>query len=321
MDLYDEIVANGPRGGDKSKPEKKTQVSQEVHEDILKKAYQKILEDTRVEREKSGRYQPLPKGIHDEILRRAKDQGHLSVEIATYLNISTDILRRWRKIDEELDQTLKTAHTYANSWWINKGRASLESQRFQCVVWGMIMKNTFGWGDKPSERPVEFEDWKGDLFQKIEIMDKMISEGKLCAEQYHHMMKSLDFHAKINEIIYIQPLISKLELERRFKEGEISETQYDEEKWILENGQVLRKVAAENLMKESKVVSKFQNKRSRKSKLEKDDKKRSKKIKYDDDDDKKGKKKASSKSRLEDDELEMMKEVERRMNKKLKKEK
>jgi hypothetical protein len=126
------------------------------------------------------------------------------------------------------------------------------------------MKNAYGWADKPTERNIEFEDWKGTFIEKINNLDQMLAAGKCSTEMYEKMMKSLSSHANINEIIYIQPELAKMDLMQQLKDGSITQDEYTVKMTYIDRTQTIRNYVAENIFKEEKMYSKFNTKQTRK---------------------------------------------------------
>lgn len=193
-------------------------------------------------------------------------EGALKCEIAAELEIPYSKFLRWRKQYEDFDEIIKLGETFSMAWWSRRGRVNLENPRFNHMLWYSIMKNAYGYGDKPAERYIDAEEWKGGIYEKIKTMDEALASGKMAVDQYQHLMRSLDFHTKINEIMYIAPAVCKIELQRKYDAGEIDRVNYEQEMFILEQNQMMREIAAENLMKEAKVASKFDVKQKRKVK-------------------------------------------------------
>jgi hypothetical protein len=198
-----------------------------------------------------------------EIIRMAKE-GYLKCEIASALGIPLRFISQWKREYEEFAEIMELAETHQMAWWCMRGRTNLENPRFNFYLWYSVMKNSHGWADKPTERNLEFEDWKGTFIEKINSLDQMLATGKCSSEMYEKMMKSLSAHANINEIIYIQPEIAKMELDRQLKAGEITEAEHVIKMTYIDRSNMIRELAAENIFKEEKLYSKFNCKQSRK---------------------------------------------------------
>jgi hypothetical protein len=216
---------------------------------------------------KNQTYPTLGENIYDEILRLCKEEGYLSAEIASMLNVSEGKLLRWRQIDERLDEILTLGHTHSKAWWQANGRRHVRNGKdFQFNIWIATMKNSFDWGDKPSERPFRAVDWEGGVEAKIEIMDEWLRQGKCTVELYEHMMKSLHYHSQINEVCYVKPHLERLELERKLACNEISQAEFDKSMELWEESRRIREVAIQRIMKREKVLSQYDVKQKRKVK-------------------------------------------------------
>jgi len=198
-----------------------------------------------------------------EIIRMSKE-GYLKVEIASALGVPQGMISRWKRELEEFAELMELAETHSAAWWAMRGRTNLDNPRFNFYIWYAIMKNAYGWADKPTERNIEFEEWKGTFVDKINHLDQMMSTGKCSADMYEKMMKSLNAHANINEIIYIQPELAKMELDRQLKDGEITEAEHIIKMTYIDRTNAIRELAAENIFKEEKMYSKFNAKQERK---------------------------------------------------------
>lgn len=212
-------------------------------------------------------YPDLCRDIHEEILEMSK-RGHLLIEIMAFIadkirerrpdfKMSKEKFRTWRKLDPELEETLQLADIYREKWWVKECRTSLKDQKFNTTAWYIMMKNCFQWGDRPSERTFSLKEWGGTIDQKIKQADQLFAEGEIALEQYLLIMKSLHYHATVNEIIVVHPVYASIQLEMRFNSGEITKDEYNHQKKLLEWSQLAREVAAEQIARETKVLSKF----------------------------------------------------------------
>jgi hypothetical protein len=199
----------------------------------------------------------------EEIIRMSKE-GYLKVEIASALGVPQRMISVWKREIEEFAELMELAETHSAGWWAMRGRTNLDNPRFNFYIWYAIMKNAYGWADKPTERNIEFEEWKGTFIDKINNLDQMLASGKCSTDMYEKMMKSLSAHAGMNEILYIQPEIAKMELERQLKDGTINDTEYTIKMVYLDRTKAIRDLAAENIFKEEKLYSKFNSKQERK---------------------------------------------------------
>jgi hypothetical protein len=198
-----------------------------------------------------------------EIIRMSKE-GYLKCEIASALGVPASQLSKWRREYDDFADVIELSETHSMAWWAMRGRTNLDNPRFNFYVWYAIMKNAYGWADKPTERNIEIEDWKGDFVQKINQLDQALSTGKCSPDMYEKMMKSLNAHANINEIIYVQPKLCQLELDKQLANGEISPEEHDIKLGYLDHMNKIRELAAENIFKEEKFYSKFNHKQARK---------------------------------------------------------
>ncbi len=216
-------------------------------------------------------------GIHEEIIKKSK-QGYFLAEIIAFIadeirkrdpkfKLSFCKFERWRREDQELNETLQLCEIYRQAWILGQGRINLDNARFNGEVWWRIVSNMIrGFGNKPSERIMDFSKWEGSIDDRIDFADKELKNGSIVLEQYEHIMKSLKYHAEIIELVYINPLIQKLDLNNKLHSGEIDKEEYDRQIEILDMAKRARKIASENIAKETKVLSKFDNKRQRKTK-------------------------------------------------------
>jgi len=205
-------------------------------------------------------YPVLTENIYQDILNCCREEGYSITEIAAKLNVSECKLCRWRTIDERLDEILTLGRTYSKGWWMAQGRKHLRNGKdFQFNIWIAMMKNSFEWGDRPSERPFKVINWDGSIEQKINIIDEMLRNGEIAFELYEHIMKALHYHSQINEICYIKPQLERLELERKLYAGEISQVQFDKELELWEEANKLRDIAADRLLKKEKIIQPNEN--------------------------------------------------------------
>lgn len=216
-------------------------------------------------------------GIHEEIIKKSKEGYFLEeiiAEIADKLRdrdskfkLSKCKFNRWCRDDPELNETLKLCEIYRHAWVLRQGRINLDNPRFNGDVWWRIVTNMIqGFGNKPSERIMDFSKWTGSINDRIDFADKEFREGHIVLEQYEHIMKSLKYHAEIIEITYINPLMQRLDLDSKVQTGEINQEEYDRQIEILETARKAREIVAENIAKETKVLSKFGDKRQRRTK-------------------------------------------------------
>jgi len=192
--------------------------------------------------------------MNAEILRLAKE-GYLKCEIAAALGISTRQLLEWRRKYDDVRELLELADTYQAAWWCGRGRTNLENPRFNFYLWYSIMKNAHGWADKPTERNLDLQEWQGDLIKKINHLDDIMQTGKCSPDVYEKMMKSLNAHANINEIVYVQPKLALLELEAQLKRGEITEDTFMLKKAHIDKCNMIREMAAEAIFREENLYS------------------------------------------------------------------
>jgi len=193
----------------------------------------------------------------DEIMEAMKVRGALPVQIASILDISLPTLKTWMRRYKEIGEIMELGLTHSMSWWVERGKSGLNDNRFNVPLWIATMKNSWGWGDKPSDRTIDIQDWHGTMEEKINALDRGLQEGIYAADFYEKMMRSLASHAMINEIIYVQPTLQRLELDRLYKEGTITKDEYDVEMKVLDRMEALRKNAADLIFKEGELYSKF----------------------------------------------------------------
>ncbi len=205
-------------------------------------------------------------GHADELIEHCKKDGWLLAEIAAFLNMSENRFYRCRQANPELADLVETCRSYSKAWWIKEGRDALGAGKFQGIIWISTMKNAFDWGDKPSERYFRAEEWEGGVEDKRKLADKWFREGKVTLEFHNHLMRSLFYHAQLNDIIYIQPYLKKMDLETKLENGEISQSEFDAEMELWEEGRRVREVAMKRMLEKEKIVSEYDTKHVRKTK-------------------------------------------------------
>lgn len=180
-------------------------------------------------------------------------------EIASDLDIDMPKLAKMRLEDPKLNETLTMAHTHAGGWWEAMMRKNVKNESFTNTTLVIArMNNCYGWGATPSQRtnPMSaMPEWRGNVEEKIDYLDYLLREKKICVEVYEHLIKSLESHCKINEICYIKPQLEKMEIESKFSAGEINEVQFKKEMELWEEARRVREIAVERILKKEKIIS------------------------------------------------------------------
>jgi len=186
-------------------------------------------------------------------IKELMKQGYTKVEIAAHLDWPVSRLKKYRKLIPELDSALELGETHCMAWWTKQGRSGLFKKEFNFNLWNIFMKNNFGYGDRPSERTADIESWQGSFSEKITAMDEKMRSGEISAEMYSHMMKSLSYHANVNEICYVTPMLERLEIDQQLKNGDITADEHRLMSEYLDVMDSMRTVSAEMIMDENKV--------------------------------------------------------------------
>lgn len=76
-------------------------------------------------------------------------QGYPWECVAAELGYTVDCINEWARKYPEFGLAKKTGRALSLRWWIDKGRAGMESHsKFNAAVWIFTMKNMFGWMDR-----------------------------------------------------------------------------------------------------------------------------------------------------------------------------
>jgi len=193
----------------------------------------------------------------DEIIERMKTEGLTLVEVASFLDIDKHTLSMWIKRYPEIASIMRLGLTHSEAWWCKKGRDGIMGSNFNFSPWSYIMNNCFGWGASPTERALPLHEWHGTFEEKIQNLDKKLETGEISTAVYEKMMRSLGHHAIVNEIIYVQPTIQRMEAETKYKDGTLTKEEYELEIAALDKMEKMRQTAADLVFKESDLYSRF----------------------------------------------------------------
>lgn len=199
----------------------------------------------------------------DLIIDRMK-KGYLLVEIASELEMPVAELMALRKDYEDVDKALTLGETHCMAWWCKQGRNGIQDNKFNFHLFNVFMKNNFGWGDKPSERALVMDKWRGDFMQKVCSMDEQVQNGKMAPEQYAHMMKALTYHAHLQDFVFIAPQMALVNLDKQLEAGEITKDEYEIQQLYIHELQRMRKASAEIIFEQEDIQYKEQFKPKRK---------------------------------------------------------
>jgi hypothetical protein len=201
-----------------------------------------------------------------ELIIQMMRKGCLLVEIASELEIPLAQLAKLRREYEDINEAITMGETHCAAWWCRTGRQGLSAEKFNFHLFNIFMKNNFGWGDKPSERALAVEEWRGDFTQKLAILDEKLQSGKFSAEQYAHMLKSLTYHAHLQDVVYIAPAVAMMQLEQQKESGEITKEEYLATKYYYDEFARMRRASAEIIFEQEGIQYKDQFKpRAKKS--------------------------------------------------------
>lgn len=100
--------------------------------------------------------------------------GMHDAEIMEILGVSRKRFERAYQNDQVFADFIDMGRTLAEAWWMRKGRAGLDEQKFNTNLWMFIAKNRFDWAEKldtrnSSNAPSDITDIKrrvADLMQK-----------------------------------------------------------------------------------------------------------------------------------------------------------
>lgn len=188
-----------------------------------------------------------------EIILDIMRTGGIKASVASALEISVRRLSKWLREYPELGELMELGETHSHAWWFKRGKDNLDNPKFNHATWYAIMRNKFGYGDKPSERPQAIAEWGGTIMEKLATLDTQLKNGELAAEQYEHYVKSILHHTKIFEITSIAPVIEKMDAERKYRDGELTTEEYDNKIILIKRKEHMLEMASLNLSKEKKV--------------------------------------------------------------------
>jgi len=191
------------------------------------------------------------------ILDLAKD-GYLKVEIAAELGIPIRKLSEFIKTYPDFAELMEMATTLSQAWWVKRARIAVmdKNDKFAAIPWYATMKNAYGWGDKPSERFTEnLDEYRGNLQEKINTLDKKLANGFMAPEGYGHMMKSLSYHATINELTIVQPQLALIDIDKKVSSGEMTHAEGELEKEYIKRHMQIAEAAAEAIFAQDKILN------------------------------------------------------------------
>lgn len=127
----------------------------------------------------------LPENWQDTVVARFK-KGESIAEVLKALNTSRYFHKKFLKESLEYAEIFERGLLLAESWWIKKGRDSLNlstGSKFNTAVWFINMKNRFGWRDTP-EIP-KADDSLEDLEKRAKLAAKYKTKERSNEEIRH----------------------------------------------------------------------------------------------------------------------------------------
>lgn len=142
--------------------------------------------------------------------------GAAKKELALELNIHIDTLYEWSEVHPEFSEAIKKGVCLSEGWWVREGRKNLENGHFQTALWYINMKNRHGWSDKKSIfQPRKIPGYaKASLPQQIEIIDKLLMNGKISCDEYQVFISAIKTKIEILNSVELSEKVNKLWEER-----------------------------------------------------------------------------------------------------------
>ncbi len=104
-------------------------------------------------------------------------RGLYIVEIAADFGVHYSTMDNWDVKFPEFQLARELGQVLRETWWVKKGRESLNEKFFQANTYKFMMQNGFSWSEKPSERKRKYS-----LPISPENIQKMLDSGEMQAE-------------------------------------------------------------------------------------------------------------------------------------------
>lgn len=124
-----------------------------------------------------------------DLLLGIMSKGESIVCVAADFGVCTDKIYEWRDKHPEFQRAISRGMALAEAYWERMAKSALENRRtLNSGLWGMIMKNRFGWSDKLDSNQVtekkvtlklDLADVSDDGLSKLENMEPAALGRKL----------------------------------------------------------------------------------------------------------------------------------------------
>lgn len=110
-------------------------------------------------------------------------EGASDREVLVALKLSPGAWRLLEEnvLDSDFSELVTLGRIWAQAWWERMGRTNLTTPKFNTALWGLQMKNRFGWSEKSEESRVNIDMTNKDdatLQREIEDLKKQYEKTR-----------------------------------------------------------------------------------------------------------------------------------------------